>query len=283
MSDSFEFIYFDVSLLLYILPEKPITLPYKSYKIAKKFNLNIIKIGKQELVDEIKKKKVGKVPHLQTLMKKCRDKVELQKALYIYGALKRLCVKYKLDGLTIKCFDLLDDYKSTACLALSLLNDEGITAGCEGDIPSLITMHFVNALTDRPSFMANPSKISHENNTILLAHCTCPINMFSSYKINTHFESGIGLATEGEFNHTDVSLIKISPDLKNVTAIRGEIKSDSHLKEYCRTQALVSVEPQELDMLFLHPFGNHIIMTYGDVIDPFLALVNLYLMLYKGK
>lgn len=254
------------------------------YSIIKdKLHFNIVKIGKSELYNEINKKKIGKPLHFSTLTKKCKDKVELQKALYVYGALKRLTDKYNLSGLTIKCFDLLEEYKTTACLALSLLNDEGITAGCEGDVPTLITMHFINALTDRPCFMANPSIIDRDNNTILLAHCTCPINMFKDYEFNTHFESGLGIATQGKLNHGEISILKICPDLKHVVAIRGEIKKDVQKEGYCRTQALVELPPSDANMLMMHAFGNHLVLTYGDITEKFLALFNLYKLLYKDK
>ncbi len=71
--------------------------------------------------------------------------------------------KYDLKGLTIRCFDLLSTVHNTGCIALSLLNDEGIISSCEGgDVPALISMLILNALSDEPVFMANPSSIDVE-------------------------------------------------------------------------------------------------------------------------
>ena len=57
----------------------------------------------------------------------------------IYTALKMLLGKNKLDGFTLRCFDLLDAVQNTGCLALAKLNAEGYVAGCEGDVPTMLT------------------------------------------------------------------------------------------------------------------------------------------------
>ena len=125
---------------------------------AKKiFDINLIHISMEEFIEEINKKEmVKKIPHLGDLKNKFKNEQTLEGALYIYSALKRLIAKYDLKGLTVRCFDLLGIYKNTACLALAILNEEGITAGCEGDVPTLLTMHILRALTGRSSFQANP-------------------------------------------------------------------------------------------------------------------------------
>ena len=57
-------------------------------------------------------------------------------AYRIYLALKSLVVKHNLNGLTLRCFDLLDAVHNTGCWALAKLNAEGLVAGCEGDVPT---------------------------------------------------------------------------------------------------------------------------------------------------
>ena len=43
-------------------------------------------------------------------------------ALAIYDRVKELIAKYKLDGVTLRCFDLLTTVKNTGCIAMSKLN-----------------------------------------------------------------------------------------------------------------------------------------------------------------
>src|SRR5699024_3890820 len=104
--------------------------------------------------------------------------------LKIYIGLKNIVDKYNLDGLTVRCFDLLSKVNNTGCIALSLLNDEGIISSCEGDVPALISMLILNALSGEPVFMANPSSIDVEKNEVVFAHCTIPLDMTEDYVLD---------------------------------------------------------------------------------------------------
>ena len=248
------------------------------YALTKeKYGVNLIDIPMLELEIEIKKNLMEDIPHLSTLQKKFKNKETLDGALNFYSALKRIIKRYNLSGFTLRCFDLLGPYKNTACLAFGLLNEEGITAACEGDVPALLTMHFVKALTNMPSFQSNPSTINFKDNTVLFAHCTLPLNMTSSYALTTHFESGLGIGIKGEMPLGKISVLKLAPSLKadDSVAFSGTIKKNLSLPNYCRTQ--IEVEPDEngLYSLFKDSFGNHMIITYADCVGAFLTLINI--------
>ena len=247
---------------------------------AKKiFGVNLIHISMDEFKNEIDKKELVKIPHISDLKAKYKDKTVLDGALYIYSALKRLIAKYDLKGLTVRCFDLLGVYKNTACLALALLNEEGITATCEGDVPSMLTMHLVRALTGRSSFQANPSYFNQEKNTVLFAHCTLPLNMTSDYNLTTHFESGLGIGIKGDLHLGEVTVCKIfinqKHNLDNCVALQGNIKENLSLANYCRTQINVEFSQYDLMAILREDFGNHMIICYGDIVDDFYSLVSL--------
>ena len=76
------------------------------------------------------------------------DEKELLEAYRVYLALKKMVVDHNLKGLTIRCFDLLDTIKTTACLGLALLNREGIIASCEGDIPAMLSRQILPLLIE---------------------------------------------------------------------------------------------------------------------------------------
>ena len=181
------------------------------YKKAKDiFSINLIDIDIKELID-----------YTNTSNERCPfinfnglfDSNEIDKAYRIYLALLSIIDKYKLEGLTVRCFDLLDTVKSTSCLAFSLLNRDGIIATCEGDIPSLISMYLIKKIYNKPSFQANPSKIMVDTNEIILAHCTLPLSMCDRYALDTHYESKTGIGVKGEMRLDDVIIFKISSDL----------------------------------------------------------------------
>ncbi len=248
------------------------------YKLVKeKYGVNLIDIPMLELEIEVKKKIIEDVPHLEQLQKKFKNKEVLDGALYFYSALKRIIKRYNLSGFTLRCFDLLMAYKNTSCLAFSLLNEEGIVAACEGDVPSLLTMYFVKVLTGMPSFQSNPSTVDFKGNTILFAHCTLPLNMASKYSLTTHFESGLGIGVKGEMPLGKISVVKLAPSLKcdESVAFGGTIKRNLSLPNYCRTQ--IEVEPEESGIfsIFKDNFGNHMIISYSDCVGAFLTLLNI--------
>ena len=247
------------------------------YQVVKdKYGVNLIDIPMEEFKAEVDKKIIDDVPHYATLEKKFKNKEVLDGALYFYSALKRIIEKYQLSGFTLRCFDLLESHKNTSCLAFGLLNEEGITAACEGDVPSLLTMHFVRALTGQPSFQCNPSTVDFKENTILFAHCTLPLNMVSKYNLTTHFESGLGIGIKGEMPLGKVSVLKLAPSLKSdeSVAYSGTIKKNLSLPNYCRTQIEVEVDENGMFSLFKDNFGNHMIITYGDCVGGFISLIN---------
>lgn len=244
------------------------------------FGINLIDISMDELFLEIDKEELEKIPHYESLKRKFKNHDVLNGALYIYSALKRLVKKYHLSGLTIRCFDLLKRYQNTACLALGLLNEEGIVSSCEGDIPCLITMFLVSTLTSRPCFQANPSYIKCEDNSILFAHCTLPINMASKYELLTHFESDLGVAIKGQLPLGVVTVIKIfinqKHNLDNSIVLSGNIKENCSYQGYCRTQINVGFQEYELISFLKEDFANHVVITYGDIANDIYNLISIY-------
>ena len=65
------------------------------------------------------------------------------RAVGVYRGLKALAESYRLGAVTIRCFDLVTQDGTTGCLALARLADEGITAGCEGDVPSAVLLRWL--------------------------------------------------------------------------------------------------------------------------------------------
>lgn len=183
----------------------------------------------------------------------------------VYLAMKKLVKKYKLDAVTLRCFDLVLDLGTTGCLALSRLNDEGIIAGCEGDMVSTIGMLLVYKKTGRVPWMANPSRLNIENNSLIIAHCTVPRTIVKEYTIRSHFESGIGVGIQGTFAKGDVTIFRIGGnDLDKVWLANGEIVSTSKEEDLCRTQIEVKLNSDSnVADLLTNPLGNHLIIVPG--------------------
>ncbi len=190
------------------------------------------------------------------------NKEELLKAYHLYQALDDMVKKYHLNGLTIRCFDLLGSLKTTACLALAIFNSKTDCLGtCEGDIPSMLSMFVAKYILKLPSFQANPSRINVSTDTIVLAHCTLPLSMCESYVFDTHFESGIGVGIHGELKEGPITIFRINSNMTELFVEEGEIEKDLYEKHLCRTQIVVKMK--NLEKLLTHPLGNHEIVIYG--------------------
>ena len=199
-------------------------------------------------------------------------------AVAIYSALRSMVARYGLSGLTLRCFDLLDALGNTGCLALALLNSEGIPSSCEGDVPALLSMAIGNALTGRSGFQANPSQIDPGTGTMLLAHCTVPFNMVEKYSYNTHFESGIGVAIHGEMSEGDVTIFKTSADLGRMFCEEATLLENQYGRDLCRTQVLLQMKNSVVltEYYLKNPIGNHHIIFSGkhrEVIEEFMKFI----------
>lgn len=201
------------------------------------------------------------------------DSKEIDKALKLHKVLNKIKEEYNLNGLTIRCFDLLEKLKTTSCLSLALLNKEGIVATCEGDVPTMISMHILNRVTNQVGFQANPSRIDIENRKIVLAHCTLPLNMVNSYNLDTHFESGIGVAIKGYLKEEQVTIFKLSKNLKDYYVTTGTIIKNLEESNLCRTQIEVSID-DNIEYFLNRPYGNHHVVIYGDYKDKIIKYMN---------
>ena len=182
----------------------------------------------------------------------------------IYGALKTLIGRHRLQGFTLRCFDLLTALRDTGCMALAKLNAEGYVAGCEGDVPAMLSMMMVRSLLGVSGFQANPARIDPEKGEMLFAHCTIPLDMVEHYELDTHFESGIGTGIRGYMKEGSVTIFKLSGDLTRHFIAEGQLVRNESKPDLCRTQQVISLsDKRQADYFLTQPIGNHHIIMPG--------------------
>lgn len=193
-------------------------------------------------------------------------KAGLEGAMSIYEALKAMAAKERLDGFTLRCFDLLTTVRNTGCLALARLNAEGMVAGCEGDVPAMLSMLLTRALTGTSGFQSNPACIDPDAGMMTLAHCTIPLDMVERYELDTHFESGLGIGIRGYMRPGPVTIFKVAGDLSRWFAAEGQLLRCEQRPDLCRTQLVVELADKADAAYFLsNPIGNHHIVVPGHV------------------
>ena len=218
---------------------------------------------------------------MQTLIDKVKTRPTTGEAMagaqVIYEALKEMVADYRLSGFTLRCFDLLTAVKNTGCLALAKLNSEGYVAGCEGDVPAMLSMMIVRSLLGISGFQANPSTINPETGEMLFAHCTIPFDMVERYEFDTHFESGIGVGIRGYMKEGPVTIFKMAGDLSRHFVAEGRLVRNQAKPDLCRTQQVIALDDKQQATYFLtQPIGNHHIIMPGHQRELIEGLLNIF-------
>ncbi|MBR0538742.1 MAG: fucose isomerase [Bacteroidales bacterium] len=230
------------------------------------YGIETVDIDLQRLIDGIKTVlqtealKVAQAMEKRSKTIKEPTDVDMLEAAKAYLAIKRICQEERLDAMTIRCFDIVKACVTTSCLALALLNDEGIVAGCEGDMQTLMSMYLAKRLCSEVAFMANPSQLTDK--TSMLAHCTIPLTMCDETVVRSHFESGIGVAIQGLVPLTDYTLFKWGgPNLDRYFVIEAQAIEAPYSNHFCRTQITLNVNLKPY--LLQHSIGNHHVIIRG--------------------
>ena len=247
---------------------------YDKDAVERKLGLGFVQIPMEELLSEIAQNRCEDNEYTELFKRSSFDRGELEKALCVYGALRRIVDRYGLCGVTVRCFDLLDTVRTTGCLGLSVLNAEGVYGGCEGDLPALLSMAILGSVSGQDVFMCNPSVFDTKNGFATFAHCTLPVSMPARFTLDTHFESGIGVALRGSFDPGDCTLFKCSGDLGRRFAVEGRILETPYSPMLCRTQVRVALG--DFSCFLTKPIGNHHVLCKGkhkEEIDAFFDLL----------
>lgn len=151
------------------------------------------------------------------------------------------------------------------CLALSLLNDEGLTAFCHVDMTHTAPGVLLRWISGKPSFVCNTHFPHH--GLITLAHCAAPRKMNGKESepttIMTHYESDYGAATKVHYPKGQV-ITCVVPEL-NCTrwfGFRGTIV-DAPDMAMCRSQMDVRIDG-DWRRLVRELRGFHAVVCYGD-------------------
>jgi len=189
---------------------------------------------------------------------------DIRKAELALKAIETIVKKYHLDVVSVECFTFVVKTEITSCFALSYLNDQGLIAGCEGDMPTTFTMFLVNKVIQKPVFMSNVVDVDIKTNHVNLAHCTVPRTMVENYNIKTHFETDKSVAIQGFFSpQQEVTVVKIGgSDLSKWWVSEGRIVRNVTNESACRTQIEIELE-DPVDYFFERSIANHHCVVLG--------------------
>lgn len=232
---------------------------------------------KQEVTDEVRR-----IAKDHSTRAKAVREITMQRiidAVRHYLACRQLLAKHGADGLSSDCLPYVGTV-GTPCLAFSKLMDEGIPAGCEADVGSVMTMVLIHNLLGRPGFMADPL-VDTERNLWANAHCTCPtrLNGFDGdsepFVLRPH-HSGAGVAVQTFWRIGQVITLARFQKPEMLLVDRATVKHnyESPPSGACLTNVGSVVEGAEDNP---HKVGGfHVVQFYGDHVKKLRAYCHLY-------
>lgn len=191
-------------------------------------------------------------------------------AFVLYQLFKELMWEHQSPAFTIKdCMStIIPISKTTACLTLSLLNDEGLLAFCESDFVVIPAGILLRHITGKPVFLHN-STFPHKG-IVTCAHCSAPRRMnaerYEPLVLLTHEESDYGAAPKVEIPiGQEVSFIDPDYTTGRWVGMRGNV-DDNPFFPICRSQQDVRIQG-EWKKLLNEVRDSHWLMVYGDSLN----------------
>lgn len=195
------------------------------------------------------------------------DRKFVVNAFVLYGVFKDVMRENGTGVFTInQCMGtIMPMSETTACLPLSLLNDEGLMAFCESDfviIPAAVLLRYI---VSKPVFLHN-STFPH-NGLVTCAHCTAPRRMngtrYEPVRILTHYESEFGAAPKIAMpKGQEVTCIDPEYATCRWVGVRGVVESNPFYP-ICRSQQDVRIQGHWKKLLN-EIRDSHWVMAYGN-------------------
>lgn len=229
------------------------------YLLQSKLGVEQVDISWDDIVfDEISQVS----PDFTSLFGMAENRQELIESGKIYEGLASLIPFYRLNAMAVECFPLVNKTGHTACLALAKLNYDGIPTACEADICSAAAMMLSSEVCNAIPWMANIAHVG--NGKAMLAHCTAPVNHLTSFKLDTHFETGRGYAVSGQLKGDEVTIFRFDSTLNHIFITLARVTDKPKSRNACRTQLEVELSPSASKYFTETPFGNHHMVLPGD-------------------
>ncbi len=255
------------------------------------FGTKIRTIGRQKFVDELDN--IGETEEVLAIASEYIQQAErvvepkredVINAVKTYVASKKILKKFDGDAISLDCLGLLEAglIHTTPCLGFSRLNDEGVPAGCEADMDSILTMVLVRYLFSKPSFMTDPT-VDTEKNRWIGSHCTSATKLSGIggrsepflLRGYAHLDLGVSpqvIWEEGQ----EVTLIKFRPNENIMKIGKGKVVGNIDFAppaNLCITSVEVEVDDVE-DMRDVEG-SIHVMLMYGNKVKELSAFCQL--------
>lgn len=200
--------------------------------------------------------------------------VALERSVRLKLAILDYVREHDIEGLTMKCWpELQSIYQCAGCGALSWLNDEGITACCEGDITGLATMDILRRITGKSVFFAD-LVASPDMGGVKAWHCGFgPEGLAREpegvrYVEQATMRNGIGVGVQYEMREGRLSMCKLSEQEEHYAMFLAGgtgVKTDRELLGVQTDIRLDAGFEKALEVIIENGFEQHYGIVHADV------------------
>lgn len=198
---------------------------------------------------------------------------------------------YHLDAIALRCWNEMETYlRVCPCVLLSELNDRGITASCEIDMCSAITMRALSLATEGPAACLDwNNNYGDDPNKVILFHCGSTAQKLmaakgtvTSHKMFDKGDPGSGWGTnEGRIAAFPMTFSNCKTEDGKITIYfsEGEFTDDCIEKEFFGCGGVAEIEnlQDKLIRLARGGFKHHTTVANGHVKDILEEAFNIYL------
>lgn len=207
------------------------------------------------------------------------DKKYVEKSAALYLATKQLMEEGGCNALTVECCDAVSmrlemEHETVPCLALVLLNDQGLAASCQADISGLLTMMVLIYLSHKSVFLGNIGVPNPEESLISLNHSVPGLKMNGlqaprlPYSLRPFGVMTWGTALYVEMLQLDekvMTVARFDPLVKKLLVTRGELVSSFPVDNWCSQMVNIRVPEAARFVRRAHTdYGGHFTAVSGD-------------------
>lgn len=255
--------------------------------IEKKLGLQFIKIPVEQVFDRYRKIKTSndsaQIERLKLLgmdASKLREFLSdnescVNESLRFLLALQDVVDEYELGALSIRCFpEFKQNDVPSPCLAVAVMNQNGISASCEGDVLSGVSMYLLSRLSGYPATIMDVFTCDQAQSTMDLFHCgSAAVSLAypQSVAYRTHCKPANhkpGVTAEFQLQPGRVSFLKLDMLDKECRLFLHEGESITPPKPLRGTQATIHTDNPVKDLiekLLDHGVSHHLVLSLGDV------------------
>ncbi|UCH02634.1 MAG: hypothetical protein JSV20_02280 [Candidatus Bathyarchaeota archaeon] len=204
-------------------------------------------------------------------------KEETENAMRLYVAMKDIIEEQAADAVTIVCGPWIRSADHACpCVALTLLQEDGIPAACQGDIDALLTMVLFKRASDRTSFMGGAIKARGHlgvNHCVLSRQTLGPTATRQPYYLSDYHgrKNSPTLHTIIPKGHP-VTVARLTRNLENLILTSGKVVDHLDLKDRCRTTVVIDVEDRLKVLKAVKGIQQHLVVAWGDLRKPMAML-----------